>query len=127
MIRLVTGLMVIIITLGAVGLYREQTTSANPAESSVIGSWRRLSGESGVGVTNLYTFFADGTAISVDRDGATWLGAWRFAGENQIAFTLEAVNQDGTGMGQSLTFELGANPDEIPFGPDVLQRIVPDA
>lgn len=117
----------VVIAVMSIGFFQGQTTDAQPKDSPIVGSWRRLSGESGVGVTNLYTFPADGTMMSTDRDGVTWLGAWEADGEDTIAFTLEAVNADGTGMGQSLRFAIGPNSDEIAFGPDTLQRITPES
>lgn len=125
--RLMTGLVAVLLAGLVLGAYRDLVGRAESTSSPIVGSWRRLSGESGVGVTNLYTFFADGTAISTDRDGVTWLGAWEHVGEDAVAFTLEAANADGSGMGQTLQFVVGPDSDEIQFGPDVLQRIVADS
>lgn len=51
----------VVIAVMSIGFFQGQTTDAQPKDSPIVGSWRRLSGESGVGVTNLYTFSADGT------------------------------------------------------------------
>lgn len=125
--RLHTIVLALAVAVGVTGAVRDRIGVAEEATPAIVGTWQRTVGDGG-GTTNLYTFLADGAMIATDQDGITWLGAWEPAGENQVAFTIEALNPDGTGMGQSLRFAVPPDSgDEIPFGDGLLKRVVPES
>ena len=65
------------------------TDASNPAMHQIVGSWV-VTAESGLwpSSTVLVTFHGDGTAILIDQNGTTALGAWQSIGDRSAEFNM---------------------------------------
>ena len=71
------------------------TDASNPALHPIVGSWI-VTDESGLwpSSTVLMTFHGDGTAILIDQNGTTALGAWQSIGDRSAEFNMLFLSTD---------------------------------